>query len=104
MAAKEAIWDRRCLVDIGQVQEEATTLHCDNQGAIALANNPVFHSRTKHIELHHHFIRDVVERGEIRLSYISTSDNLADLLTKALTTEVHMKHCRSLGIVPESQE
>lgn len=56
-AAKEAVWDRRCLANIGHEQKEPTVVYCDNQGAIALSSNPIYHSRTKHIAIHHHFIR-----------------------------------------------
>jgi len=55
--------------------------------AIAMTKNPNFHSRTKYIELRHHFIRDMVSKREIRLEFITTSDQLADFLTKAVTAE-----------------
>ena len=57
----------------------------DNQGSIALAHNPVFHSRTKHIDIQHHYIRDEVAAQRIQLSYIPTDEMIADGLTKALT-------------------
>lgn len=63
----------------------------DNQGSIALAHNPVFHSRTKHIDIQHHYIRDEVASKKIELSYVPTDQMIADGLTKALT---HVKfHC-----------
>lgn len=68
-------------------------LKCDNQGSIALANNPVFHSRTKHIDIQHHYIRDEVASKRIELSYVPTEDIIADGLTKALT------HVRFHGFV-----
>ncbi len=57
----------------------------DNQGSIALAHNPVFHSRTKHINIQHHYIRDKVALKRIELSYVTTDQMIADGLTKALT-------------------
>ena len=54
---------------------------------IAMTNNPIFHARTKHIELRHHFIRDLVSEGEIQLEFISTNDQPADVLTKAATVD-----------------
>ncbi len=54
---KEAIWLRKLMADVGLVQVGATTIMCDNQGCIALAKNPTHHSRTKHIDIQHHFIR-----------------------------------------------
>ena len=56
----------------------------DNQGCIGLANNPVVHKRSKHIDIRHHFTREKVESGEVRLEYVATEHQLADLLTKAL--------------------
>lgn len=56
----------------------------DSKSALALAKNPVFHERSKHIDLRYHFIRDCLEDGSISTSYISTSDQLADILTKSL--------------------
>lgn len=58
-------------------------LFCDNQSAIKLAKNRVFHAKTKHIESKHHFIRERVLEGEIDLKYIHTEENLAHLLTKS---------------------
>ena len=63
----------------------------DNQGSIALAHNPVFHSRTKHIDIQHHYIRDEVASKRIELSYVPTEEMIADGLTKALT---HVKFHR----------
>ena len=57
----------------------------DNRGSIVLAHNPVFHSRTKHIDIQHHYIRDEVGAKRIELSYVSTEEMIADGLTKALT-------------------
>jgi hypothetical protein len=62
----------------------AVTIFEDNQGCIALSENPVFHKRTKHIDVRYHFIRERVANGEIKLTYIPTEHQLADLMTKAL--------------------
>ncbi len=70
-------------------------LYEDNQAAIAIASNPVYHRRTKHIDVRHHFVRDAVVDGKVVLNYIATNDNLADLLTKALARDrFHMLGCR----------
>lgn len=61
------------------------SLKGDNQGSIALAHNPVFHARTKHIDIQHHYIRNEVASGRIDLQYVPTSEIIADGLTKALT-------------------
>ena len=65
----------------------------DNQSAIALANNPVHHARSKHIDIQHHYIRDEVQQGRINLTYIPTEDMKADGLTKPLS---HVKFHRFL--------
>ncbi|PKU63096.1 Retrovirus-related Pol polyprotein from transposon TNT 1-94 [Dendrobium catenatum] len=83
-AAAEITWIRRLLQELNCTQEAATPLFCDNTSAIALANNPVFHARTKHIEVDCHYIRNCVKDHIIQIQHISTKDQLADLLTKSL--------------------
>ncbi|XP_020684800.1 uncharacterized protein LOC110101293 [Dendrobium catenatum] len=82
----DIIWLRRLLSDFGISQTNPTDMFCDNTSAIALANNPVFHARTKHIEIDQKFIRDHLQQNHIRLLPISTVDQTADILTKALST------------------
>ncbi|GJR57142.1 hypothetical protein Tco_1499304 [Tanacetum coccineum] len=61
--------------------------HKSTSGAIDLSKNPILHSRTKHIEIHHHFLRDNVQKGNISIEKISSEDNIADILTKPLKRE-----------------
>ena len=70
--------------DLG-VNLKGIPIKCDNTSAICITKNLVQHSRTKHIEVWHHFIRDHVEKGHISLSFISTENQLADIFTKPLT-------------------
>ena len=63
----------------------------DNQSAICLANNPIFHGRTKHVELKYHFIRDQVGQGNITLTYCPSEAMIADILTKGLPTPQFQK-------------
>ncbi|KAL5730657.1 hypothetical protein ACHQM5_003455 [Ranunculus cassubicifolius] len=86
-ATCEAAWLRRILRDLQQEDEAPTTIHCDNKSAIAMTKNPAFHSRSKHIEIKHHFIRDYVNKREIQLEYVNTNEQLADIFTKAVSTE-----------------
>jgi transposase InsO family protein len=95
---KEAIWLRKLLEDVGFVQRGATTIMCDNQGCISLAKNPTHHSRTKHIDVQHHFIRERLENGEISLKYCPTEEMVADVLTKALAKERHQRLARAMGL------
>lgn len=83
-AAQEIVWLRQLLKDFGYQQDAPTILHCDNQGALALSKNPLYHSRSKHFDIIYHWIRERVEDHTITPIYISTSDMLADFLTKAL--------------------
>ena len=74
MATCEAIWLRKLLVALFGQKVETTVIHCDNQSCIKLFENPVFHDRSKHIDIRYHFIRDCVQRGIVQLQYIPTDD------------------------------
>ena len=86
-AAKEAIWLRALAASLGFPQDVASVIYEDNQGAIALAKNPVSHARTKHIDVRHHFIRDAIMRNEIEVVYLETLKMAADLLTKPIARD-----------------
>ena len=74
------------------------TIMCDNQGCIGLAKNPTHHSRTKHIDVQHHFIREKLEEGIIALKYCPTEEMAADVLTKALAKPRHDMLRSALGL------
>ena len=82
--AQEATWLRRLLCSVGFKQETPTTIYEDNQGTIALTKNPKSHSRTKHIDIKYHFIREAVENKVVKLVYCGTEKMFADILTKGL--------------------
>ena len=86
------------LADLQQEQKGATKIFCDNKATISMTKNPAFHSRTKHIELRHHYIRDLVADEEIVLEYCNTDEQLADILTKALSKEKFCYFRQLLGI------
>jgi hypothetical protein len=79
----QLLWMKSTLSDFG-CKFSKIPLLCDNERAIKLANNPVNHSRTKHIDIRHHFLRDHEAKGDIVLSHVSTDKQLADILTKPL--------------------
>ncbi|XP_042415174.1 uncharacterized mitochondrial protein AtMg00810-like [Zingiber officinale] len=87
LATSQTIWLQRILADLGHHQDEGTVLYCDNKSAIAMAKNPVHHSRTRHIALKHHFIRQAIEDKEIQLEFCRSEEQLSDILTKALPRE-----------------
>ncbi|OWY97683.1 hypothetical protein PHMEG_00031731, partial [Phytophthora megakarya] len=84
---QEVLWTRTMLKDLGHEQGVATQVLEDNQGAIALASNAGYNARTKHVDIKHHFIRENVSRDMIDVNYVSTKDQLADMLTKGLGTK-----------------
>ncbi|XP_020681678.1 uncharacterized protein LOC110099015 [Dendrobium catenatum] len=100
--AAEIIWLRSLLEDLHVPQLAPTTVYCDNTSAIALANNPVFHARTKHIEVDCHFIRDCIRSNHIAVHHICTTDQLADVFTKPLTTTRFKELTSKLITVPPS--
>ncbi|GJW34791.1 retrovirus-related pol polyprotein from transposon TNT 1-94 [Tanacetum coccineum] len=85
-ACQQALWIKQALVDY-DIRLDDIPIMCDNQGAIDLSKNPVQHSRTKHIEIRHHFLRDNVQKGNISIEKVSSEDNIADILTKPLKCE-----------------
>src|SRR6266851_3612268 len=76
-ATKEAVWLRQLLSKLGLDTLSPTVLHIDNQSAIAIAKNPKFHNRTKHINICYHFLRQVIEDGTVELQYTPTGDQVA---------------------------
>ena len=72
------------LVNLLKEKMEATNILCDNQSCIKLSENPMFHDRSKHIDIRCHFIRDWVQRGAVQLQYTPTGEQVVDILTKAL--------------------
>ena len=83
-AAKQAIWLQELLSEIMEQPVEKAVIRVDNQSAIALTRNPVFHGRGKHIHSRYHFIRECVEKGKIIVEHVSGDQQKADILTKAL--------------------
>jgi hypothetical protein len=81
----EAIWLRKLLTGLFDLEMEATVILCDNQSCIKMTENPVFHDKSKHIEIRYHYIRDMVQRGSIKLQYVSTDEQVADVFTKPLS-------------------
>jgi hypothetical protein len=100
-AAKEAVWLRSLLNELLIPETEspyATIIYADNQGAIALAKDPKYHARTKHIDIQHHWIREKIAGGEVKLEYVHTSRQIADGLTKPLPKDAFYAFRKALGV------
>ena len=80
--AKQVVWMRRLLKELGREQKETTVIFCDNQAAKALTENPIHHDRTKHIDMQYHYTRDLVEGGFVVVKHVPAVDEQADFLTK----------------------
>lgn len=95
--AKEIKWIRQLFNELhyGITPRPSTILKMDNQGALALAKNPVHPTRSKHIDIKHHYIREIIAQGIVWLEHVSTSDMAADFLTKPLG-RVGFQKCLSL--------
>lgn len=97
-AAKEATHLRRFLRELGSFDVDSVKLCVDNLSAQKLATNPVYHARSKHIDIRHHFVREAVKSGQLCLEHISSEDMPADVLTKALTKPKHERCIYLLGM------
>ena len=97
-AAKEAMWLKTFINEIRGGQEGPLTIMADNQSTIALAKDNKFHSCTKHIDLRYHFICEAVEDKRIKMQYIPTTDNVANIFTRALPKPKFVKFVGKLGL------
>jgi hypothetical protein len=97
-AVREALWLRRFIAEINNRDPITIVLHSDNTGAIDMAKDPKFHSRTKHIDIRYHFIREVVADEMVRLEYIPGEENTADIFTKPLVRSKLEQFANELGL------
>jgi hypothetical protein len=97
--ACEVVWLQKLLSDLGQLVDAPIVIYCDNISSILLANNPVYHARTKHIEVHYHFIRKKVLAKEIDIIHVSTKVQIVDIFTKALGIDKVRKFRKMLGVL-----
>ena len=96
--ACQAVWLRRLLTEVHFHQDGSTPIYCDNSSAIKLSKNPVYHGRSKHIDVRYHFLRDLVKDGTIDLLHCRSEDQLADIFTKPLKFVTFEKLRKLLGI------
>ena len=97
----QILYMKQSLLDYG-VELDRIPLLCDNKTAVKIANNPVQHSRTKHIDIHHHFLRDHVARNDISLCGVRSEDQLADIFTKPLDESTFCRLRSELNVLDAS--
>jgi len=89
---KQQLFDYRLIID-------HIPIRCDNTSAINLSKNPIMHTRTKHIEIRHHFLRDHIQKGDCVLEFVDTKNQLADIFIKPLPKETFFAIRRELGLI-----
>ena len=94
----QILWLKQQLLDF-DIKLSHIPIMCDNTSAINLTKNPILHSRTKHIEIRHHFLRDHVEKGDVVFAHVDSKNQLADIFTKPLATESFFNIRGELGII-----
>lgn len=87
-SVRDVLWLRSLLVELGLGMKDPIPIHCDNSAATALSDNNKNHQRTKHIDIAHHFIREKISSGIIKVVWVPTAKQQADILTKALGTNL----------------
>ena len=96
---QEGVWLKRFLDHLKVTFfKEPVIIMSDSQSSIAYTKDPKFHSKTKHIDIKYHYVKDMVARGEVNLKYISTHDLITNPLTKAVTRDVFERHINCFGL------
>lgn len=99
MATQECLWLKRLIQELSSAFNYSVSIHCDNESAIKLVRNSMFHARTKHIETRYHFVQEKVLTQDIELLKIRTGDQVVDIFTKALVKTKFKEFRESLGVV-----
>ncbi len=99
-AAQESVWLNKWSAELGCSLKEPTLIYEDNQSTISMCKNPQFHGRAKHIDIRHHFVRELVTQRNIELQYCPSQDMVADMLTKGLARDQFYYLRDKAGMVP----
>ena len=84
VAVCEAVWLHKLLTDLFDHEMDPTIIHCDNQSCVKFSTNPVFHNRSKHIEIKYHYNRDIMQRKAVHVQSLPTHEQIANIFTKPL--------------------
>jgi hypothetical protein len=95
----QVLWMKQTLIDIQVEYDEPIPIYCDNTSAISISKNPVMHSKTKHIPIKYHFLWEQVAEKNIRVEYVGTKEQVADIFTKPLPQEAFEYLCQRLGVI-----
>ena len=98
-ACQEVKWLRQLLTELGFGPTGETTIYEDNQACIKLSENPHALGRTKHIDVRHHFIRELVAQREVKIEYIPSKRNIADIFTKGVTGKLYSLLTQKAGVI-----
>ena len=93
------MWIQKLLAGLFDIEMDATKIYCDNQSCIKLIENPVFHYKSNHIEIKYHYIRDMVQRGDVKLQYVPTEEQVVDVLIKPLPCVKFEHFLDNVGVV-----
>ena len=93
------MWLKHFLSELKIATQNPIPIACDSQGAIAIIKNPEYHARTKHIDIQHHYVREKVEDRTVTFYYISTTEMIADILTKAVNKSQHERLTARSGLI-----
>ena len=97
-AGKEAVWLRKLLSDLFSSELEPTVIHCDNQSCIKLTENPVFHDKSKHIEMRYYHVWYMVQKNVLSIQYVTTKKQTTYIFTKPLSLTKFVYFCDKLGV------
>ncbi len=97
---QEAQWLRNLYQELGYTQEKPTMIYCDNTSAVAIAKNPMYHKRTKHIDTKYYWVHEKIQVERLLAEYICTEDQTTDILMKPLLREKHQRHVTEMGQAP----
>ena len=93
------VWLQKLPFDLFDHRLEVTCIFCDNQNCVKLSKNPMFHDKSKHIEIKYHYIRDMVQKGAVKLQYVATDEQTDNLLTKPLARVKFEYFREKLGVI-----
>ena len=99
LTLSEMIWLKNLLAELKVMRSDTIILNCDNISAMNIANNPVQHDRTKHIEIDRFFIKEKLDSGKLKLNYVRSREQLADCFTKGLGPGDGVTLCNKMGMI-----